>query len=25
MSIRNVVSIEILWTVGLLISYWWLK
>ena len=25
MSIRNVISIEILWTVGLLITYWWLK
>ena len=25
MSIRNVVSVEILWTVGLLVTYWWLK
>lgn len=24
-SIRNVISIEILWTVGLIITYWWLK
>jgi len=25
MSIRNVVSIEIVWTVGFIITYWWLK
>ena len=25
MSIRNVVSVEILWAIGLLITYWWLK
>jgi DNA-binding helix-hairpin-helix protein with protein kinase domain len=25
LSIRNVISIEILWTVGLLVTYWWLK
>jgi eukaryotic-like serine/threonine-protein kinase len=25
MSLRNVISIEILWTVGLIITYWWLK
>lgn len=24
-STRNVISIEILWTLGLLITYWWLK
>ena len=25
MSIRNVASIEILWTIGLIITFWWLK
>lgn len=25
MSIRNVFSIEILWAVGLIITYWWLR
>ncbi|HYA66372.1 MAG TPA: hypothetical protein VEE84_06770, partial [Burkholderiaceae bacterium] len=24
-SIRNVISTEILWTIGLIITYWWLK
>jgi len=25
MSIRNVLSIEIVWAVGLAVTYWWLK
>jgi len=24
-SVRNAISIEILWTLGLIITYWWLK
>jgi DNA-binding helix-hairpin-helix protein with protein kinase domain len=25
MSLRNVLSVELLWTIGLLITYWWLR